>query len=90
MLHAKNLRIAHVAATPPLAHRYETAARLRFRVLVRACFKTQEECATYLGVGLRSVSRWVRAKARIPGWTLLALEERARECRVEVAGRKAA
>jgi hypothetical protein len=65
--------------------RFETQARLRFRVLVRACFATLEACADYLKVDPKSVSRWFRGARKVPAWTLMALEERARESAVVVA-----
>jgi hypothetical protein len=87
----RSLRIAYRAATPLAAHQFETQARLRARVLVMACFATQEECADYLRLPLRTVSRWLNRGHHLPAWVLLALEQRARELGVVVAvERKAA
>jgi hypothetical protein len=87
----RNLRLVPGAATTDVSLRFETVARLRFRVLARACFSTQEECADYLKTSVRSVQRWFRGAVRVPAWVLMALEQRSRECGVAVAEhRKAA
>lgn len=81
----RNLRLLPGAATTDVSLRFETVARLRFRVLSRACFDTQEACADYLKTTVRSVQRWLRGSVRVPGWVLMALEQRARELNVRIA-----
>lgn len=80
-----NLRIAYVAATPKTAWQFGEKARLRARVLAIACFATLEECAAYLVVPLRTLSRWLSGETSIPAWALLKLEARARELNVRPA-----
>lgn len=79
-----NLRLLRACTTTDVSERFETQAWLRFKVLVRACGMTHQECADYLKVALRTVQRWYSRKNRIQGWTLMALEQRARECNVRV------
>ncbi len=85
MKHAPKLRSVPPPATSSMAHHFETRARLRFKVLLVACFASQQECADYLKVGLRSVNRYSLGHTGVPGWVLMALEEKAREMRVVVA-----
>jgi hypothetical protein len=80
----QNLRIVPGLATTDVSLRYETVARLRVRVLIRACFPTHEACAVYLKTSERTVQRYWGGKVRVPGWVLMALEQRARECGVAV------
>ncbi len=55
----------------------ELAARRRFRELRIARFRTQVECAVWLGVDDSSVERWESGASKVPGWALLALEREA-------------
>ena len=85
MAHVSKLRLVAEPSTAKWSDRYETLARLRFKVLVLACFDTLEACACYLRVDPKTVSRWRTGARKVPGWVLMALEEKAREMRVVVA-----
>jgi hypothetical protein len=84
------LRLLPPSSPSGVTHRFETIARLRARVLRRACFKSQMACADFYKIGLASVCRYERGSVKIPGWYLVALEERARELGVALATKAAA
>jgi hypothetical protein len=80
-----NLHLVPAATTPDPVSSFECAARLRARVLRRACFSSQLTCAEFYRVGLTSIRCYESGERKIPGWYLMALEQRARELRVTVA-----
>jgi DNA-binding transcriptional regulator YiaG len=55
----------------------ELAAQRRFRELRVARFRTQLDCAVWLGVDDSSVERWESGASKVPGWALVALEREA-------------
>ncbi len=79
------LRLVPPPSTTPASPDFETMAWLRFKVLYRACFTTQEECAAYLKTTGRAVQRYWAGTSPIPGRVLMGMQCRARECGVVIA-----
>jgi hypothetical protein len=68
-----------LVATSERLSRAETRAWLRAKVLRRACYSTQEECAIDFGMSPVTVHKYEARKMKIPARYLVALEDKARE-----------
>lgn len=80
----RNLRIVYAPTMPTTAAHFDEVARLRLRNLRRACFSSQLEASIVLALPLRSLARW-ESRGGVPGWVLVAFEQRARDLGVEPA-----